>query len=107
MDNHTKLSEVAVTVFDSEATVKSRIMVSGRPVVANKEGSEIMQPPAPAPLDGRRDGGQHAVTFMFAMMLAAIVVVLCVPPPRAQLVVPLVAGMPALLTAVLGWRCRR
>jgi hypothetical protein len=33
-------------------------------------------------------------------MLAAIVVVLCVPLPRAQLVVPLVAGMPALLTAV-------
>lgn len=107
MDNHTELSELVVTVFDSEATVKKRIMVCGRSVVGNKGGSEIMQPPARAPLDGRRDGNPAAVTFMFVIMLAAIVMVLCVPLPRAELVVPLVAGMPALLTAVLGWHRHR
>lgn len=93
--------------FDGKTLVKKRVMVRGRPVAASKEDSQMMECPAPPPSGSGPDGYLAAVTFTFVMTLAAIVVVLYGPLPRAQLVGPLVAGMPALLTAALGWPRRR
>jgi hypothetical protein len=67
----------------------------------------MMQCPAPPPSGRGPDGYLAAATFTFVMTLAAIVVVLYAPLPRAQLVGPLVAGMPTLLSAALRWHRRR
>ena len=93
--------------FDSKTSVKKMVMVRGRPVAASKENSQMMKCPAPPPSGRGPDGYLAAVTFTFVMTLAAIVVVLYAPLPRAQLVGPLVAGMLALLTAALGQSRRR
>ena len=64
----------------------------------------MMECPARPPSGRGPDGYLAAVTFTFVMTLAAIVVVLYAPLPRAQLVGPLVIVMLALLTAALGRR---